>query len=729
MFLAVVIAAIWITYWPSLEHVPRADQWAYLIDTRECNTFGELWTASYSYNRVRSVGPGDTDLFRPVLFTLLCVEKYLFGNNFEASQALGLGLHCAVVLLFFALLRRIERVSFTQTIGAAPPVGPAMPIWLRLMPHALTVFFALNFASMELVVWAHLHGYLLFLVFVLAALLLLMTYVYRPDLAPRRRDTTLVSCWALALLAAFTYELGQLCAVVIGLVILAVDWRRRGKALSLALACCFVAILPLYNAINRWDMTLHAGRFPEEDLQQQMVQKALSLDTVEHAARFLTFTVVQPFFPSVTGWWYQGERIHIQEPVFGWIKYVQPNGKLVLSYGIAFLFFGFCIAGLRRFRRGEGRALWPVFAVAAGLFVFYAGITVLGRMNMRPSHFVLCSNSYYTYIALLFFLIAAFTLWQPVAAARTRLANGCRLALCVGLVFLGCYSAGRIHHAAERLRGYYSFFRDKIRQLDEFVATHRDETGFRLAFDMRPDAPFPETHSIPFTEILYTRWIDNHQPTYVVAFPDGELSITSAADYRRQHPDRRQLFPDLVRVGSDYNIHFWEGKYYGSLHWDDVFRPDLKAHAYVIVGDSVKEVLDLVPVRYEEFMEDLRTGWCIPPRMGTKVIDEDYCGFELVEAGAYFYATPAAEGPFRVDRFNGRRFSTVFVADDLWTLQRYVDEHVLTTVSRSQAPLGNDSSGSSASPRAEEKRSFWTTRSQAELGNESRVSATRADRE
>jgi hypothetical protein len=116
--------------------------------------------------------------------------------------------------------------------------------------------------------------------------------------------------------------------------------------------------------------------------------------------------------------------------------------------------------------------------------------------------------------------------------------------------------------------------------------------------------------------------------------------------------------------------------------------------------------------------------------MGTKVIDEDYCGFELVEAGAYFYATPAAEGPFRVDRFNGRRFSTVFVADDLWTLQRYVDEHVLTTVSsRSQAPLGNDSSGSSASPRAEEKRSFWTTRSQAELGNESRVSATRADRE
>src|SRR5262245_5697457 len=186
LFVAGVFVAIWIAYWPSLEHVPRADQWAYLIDTRECNTFGELWIASYSYNRVRAVGPGDTDLFRPVLFTLLSVEKYLFGNYFEASQALGLALHCSVVLLLFVLLRRIERVSSAQAVGPALPVEATALIWRRLMPHAITVFFALNFASMELVVWAHLHGYLLFLVFVLAALCLLMTYIYRPDLAPRR---------------------------------------------------------------------------------------------------------------------------------------------------------------------------------------------------------------------------------------------------------------------------------------------------------------------------------------------------------------------------------------------------------------------------------------------------------------------------------------------------------------------------------------------------------------
>jgi hypothetical protein len=193
---------------------------------------------------------------------------------------------------------------------------------------------------------------------------------------------------------------------------------------------------------------------------------------------------------------------------------------------------------------------------------------------------------------------------------------------------------------------------------------------------MRPDDPFPVTHSIPFPLILYSRWIDNHEPTYVVAFPVGEVAIERAETFRSRHPQRRQLFPDLVHVGSDYNVYFWGGKYYGSLHWDDVFRPDLKDHAYVIEGGTLQEVLDQVSVCYEEFKEDLRTGWCIPPRMENKTIDADYRGFELVEAGAYLYAAPSTEGPFDGSRFNARRYSIVFVADELDQLRRDVDEHV-----------------------------------------------------
>src|SRR5438552_2910322 len=164
LFLISLSTAIWITYWPALDHVPRADQWAYLIDTLDCRSLGELWTRSYSYNRVRVVGPGDADLFRPILFALLVAEEWLFGNNFMPSQLIGLTLHTLIVVMLFALLRRIAAVD--------PNAKPCHGCF-SLLPHALTVFFALNFGGMELVVWAHLHGYLLFLVFVLGALLCL----------------------------------------------------------------------------------------------------------------------------------------------------------------------------------------------------------------------------------------------------------------------------------------------------------------------------------------------------------------------------------------------------------------------------------------------------------------------------------------------------------------------------------------------------------------------------
>ena len=160
----------------------------------------------------------------------------------------------------------------------------------------------------------------------------------------------------------------------------------------------------------------------------------------------------------------------------------------------------------------------------------------------------------------------------------------------------------------------------------------------------------------------------------------------AAAEYRSRHPHLRQLFPDLVQVGTCYNVWKLDGKYYGTLHWDDIFRPGLKDYAYLIEAGSLKEVLDEVPVRFEEFMEDLRVGYCIPPRLGTETIEEDYRGFTLTQAGCYCYATPADEGPFHINRFNARRYSVFFVADDEETLRRYVDEHAVNVAGARSAP-------------------------------------------
>ncbi|MCS7046387.1 MAG: hypothetical protein NZO58_08535, partial [Gemmataceae bacterium] len=232
-----------------------------------------------------------------------------------------------------------------------------------------------------------------------------------------------------------------------------------------------------------------------------------------------------------------------------------------------------------------------------------------------------------------------------------------------------------IHHVNERLREHYAEFRAVVAELDDFVRRHRQEPGFGLAVDMRPTDPFPVTHSVPFPLVLFAPWIDNHAPSHVVSFPDGRLEICPAADYRRQHGTAGQLFPDLVRIGSDFNIYFWRGRYYGTLHWDDIFRPDLKDHSYVIEGATIQEVLAAQPARYQEFLNDLRTGWCIPPRLGFEIMDRDYRGFQLVRAGAYCYAVPADEGKFQINRFNARRYSRLFVAEELTVIKEQVDAY------------------------------------------------------
>src|SRR3954449_4524578 len=82
LLIAILLAATAVTFAPSLRHVPRADQWAFLIDAMDAKGFWELASQTWSYNRTRLICPGDTDLYRPILFLLLAAEKEAFGSDF-----------------------------------------------------------------------------------------------------------------------------------------------------------------------------------------------------------------------------------------------------------------------------------------------------------------------------------------------------------------------------------------------------------------------------------------------------------------------------------------------------------------------------------------------------------------------------------------------------------------------------------------------------------------------
>ena len=107
---AILFTSIWFTYRSSLAHAPRSDQWSFLLDTIDQRGFVETFRHTYSYNRTREAGPGDYQLFRPVLFAFLSAEKALFDNNFAGWQWVGIILHFLAAYLALQVMLRIQRL-------------------------------------------------------------------------------------------------------------------------------------------------------------------------------------------------------------------------------------------------------------------------------------------------------------------------------------------------------------------------------------------------------------------------------------------------------------------------------------------------------------------------------------------------------------------------------------------------------------------------------------------
>src|SRR4029079_13855358 len=118
-----------------------------------------------------------------------------------------IGLHALVCFLLLTFMRSVARHNRP---GSAPRLSA------QLLPYALTALFAVNPAVQQLVIWSHLGGYLLFLAFVLGSAILLLRHM-NSTAAARWRSPALWGAWALALLAAFTHELGQAAAILLGL--------------------------------------------------------------------------------------------------------------------------------------------------------------------------------------------------------------------------------------------------------------------------------------------------------------------------------------------------------------------------------------------------------------------------------------------------------------------------------------------------------------------------------
>lgn len=519
-FAVVLVALIWTAYAPALHHPHRADQWCYLVDTRNCRGFWETLEYSYSYNRTRTVMPGDTELFRPVLFALLAAEKCLFEGNIAGYQAAEIALHALVCFLLLTFMRSVaghDRPNAETSISA------------RLLPCALTAFFAVNPAVQELVIWNHLGGYLLFLAFVLGAAILLIRHL-NGEAAGRWRSPALWGAWALALLAAFTHELGQAAAVLLGLFVACGVYPNVGSKRGVAFCLLFAAIVPCYQGANALDRRAHAGQFQPDGSRDLVRERAFSRLTPEHAARFAVYTGVQPFFPSLLEGSFGRHRWNITESLWegdARRSAIDRAGSAAFVSLAAFVLAGaLTVVAVWRLVRSAGRVPRLAFLVGGGLFAAFTALMVLGRMNLRLAPDVLSLNSYYAYLGFLFILAAAGAAW-PALDRGGRWIGGARCALIGALAVLTALSVPQVRQANHDVGHALKDYSRPLRTLNDFVNEHRAEPDFSLAVDYANSDSIPSMHGVPITDTVFARWL-SERPKYQVAIRGGRVLVLTA---------------------------------------------------------------------------------------------------------------------------------------------------------------------------------------------------------
>lgn len=665
----ILVAATWYVYRPSQGHAPRADNWWFWMHTLEQDDFWSILARSYSYNRTSTIAPGDYALFRPVLFGLLSLEKALFGTHFVWWQRAGVGLHLLVVGLLWALLARLIRLRHADA-----PRGRR--VVLHLLAFALALFFAVNFAIVEMVAWSHINGYILFVVFNLGAMLAALDLLERDDLSATGQRLRLAVCFVLLLAGAFTYELGQFFALIVGGVLAVHAWRAGRRRQAVSRLALFAGVALLYVAGDRVDRMAHPHAHRDVDFHD--VMNGFSVDaTRENTTRYLLYTTVQPFVPSGARWAFTGlswslrARLIFSEPGTAWPQFLEWSGLLVVSAAVGLLLVGRTGAAVASARRSEaGR--WLFLLLPASLFAMHLGITVLGRLNLRPEPGTLTSATYYSYLPLLMLLIVLFSAWT--AAPAPRLASGFELGLTGGLCVLAVGGAGIGETINSTMKDYLRPFRLQVQAMTELVDQHRHDPAFRFALAPELFHACETFQGVPFPLILFGRFIDHDQPTHVVALRGHKLKVEPIAEYaRRDDVARLRQLPTLARVGVPYNVFRCRGSYHGLPHWDGYYRPDRNDFHYLIQGDSIEAVLAQVPAREAEQISHLQSGVLIPPHCEIHRLSEADRGYALFVAGDFVYAIPEGEGPLDSARLLAGLYSSWYCGTTLEDIQHQID--------------------------------------------------------
>lgn len=564
MLLAVLGIAIVLVYQPSLKHVPHSDHQGFLLETTGHDDFFDLVRHTYSWTRTRLYAPGDTQLYRPLLFAWLSGLKACFGTHWDCCQAVGITLHALVCILLFILVREVLDI---QGVAGA---------WAAWLPFTLAFFFALNGVIVEQVIWFHIQPYLVALALMLGAAILLLRCT-RVETSSWMRTVGISAAWLMILAACFVYELGQFQAVMAAIFLVMMGATRR----RLVIATAFLGIVVIYQAANHIDRQIHRATFHDDMPLLEIVDKAASMSTIENSLRYGLFTVVGPFTRGPIGFlhhgklfipehlWYRGSL----EPHFrGRIGPPRPEAMLQFEVADMPLFtiaawltfalgLALVVAGLLRLARTRDREAFARAFLVGGGAAAQAMLVVLGRMNFRPYVEPLALNSHHAYSALLWSLALGSMLVVPLVRGGVR-ARAILTLFSIGLVGIGIDSGCRVHRLNTDLAQAFREQRACWRSLTQFFDAHQHEPDFSYALAIPPGRLSPNYCEIPLPFVADLRHFDGERPKYVLWCDGPVFENMLATEWEECHPQAPPLFARLVQLGRHYQIFERDGRYF-----------------------------------------------------------------------------------------------------------------------------------------------------------------------
>ncbi|MBI4859770.1 MAG: hypothetical protein HY815_05845 [Candidatus Riflebacteria bacterium] len=360
-----------LAHYSAIFHGPRSDQIFYLSATASTDDLASLTIGNWALNQSRA---GDALLFRPLLYCLLGLERWAFGYQFHWWQLTSILLHLIVLVTLFELLSRWHRDD----------------VWL---PAALTVFFGLQYASMDQVIWHHLSAYLLCDIFLLLALRALEAVLVAPTVG---RTAGLIF-WLC--LASFTYELGLIAAVVSALTLLWSSSRPApagdsGESPDLPAkhrrTAVLVALIPVaWAAVNLVHLYVHLGEVfgLREKLPEHVTPVRFAWDCLRASNRWMLGAFV-PNFVKLRA----GTRVEVAS--LDWR--IHQESFPATAVGLAALLTPWLYAVSVRGPPGPPRVRGLGVHLAASV-ALYSVLIVGGRALPRGFDAVFQFNTYYSY--------------------------------------------------------------------------------------------------------------------------------------------------------------------------------------------------------------------------------------------------------------------------------------------------------------------------------------------